>query len=289
MNGHPTPRAGMTAKAGRSSNSEPSVATVIQDVCTVEIRGRLAAVATMTEDEAVDAKRVAAGDFAAYTLWRRKPVEHQGDRDARAWAIRDQRGSAAAELWLAAAVRIDELVHGGEPVTASSSIWRPERCAGRGGGCDPGRDPADVAMQDGDGLVPDLVSCDDPAPGLCWWCLSDLLAVLFDVPCELSDLDVGISRGIPGSAAARRELERALEAFAGWLEILPADLPAGAAAAVLAPTRETPMGRHAVMAVVVSDHLYANVDELELRGLARDVSAASVRARAVIFIPLAAQ
>lgn len=165
-------------------------------------------------------------------------------------------------------------------------VWRPDRCAGRGGGvCEPGRDPADVAMEDSDGLVPDLVSCDDPAPGLCWWCLADLLHLSADVPYQLRDLEVGTAAGLAGAAAAELELERSLEAFARWLRLEPGELPTGRHAAALRPwDGPQEMGRHAVIAMVLGDHLYAYADEPELRGLARDVSAASVRARAVIFI-----
>lgn len=172
------------------------------------------------------------------------------------------------------------------------SVWQPERCAGRGGGyCEPGRDPADVAAENcgEDGWVPDLVSCDNPLPGLCWPCLMDLMIVLDDVPLELADLDVGIGAGLDGAEAAHQELVRALEAFAGWLDLEHdeySDIEVWTLASELKARRVPPgMLRPAVLALAAIDFLRPNVAEPELRVFALDITRASVRARAVIFIP----
>jgi len=168
-------------------------------------------------------------------------------------------------------------------------VWLPERCVGRGGGwCAPGRSPADVALEETNdlGMVPDVVDCDDPAPGLCWWCLADFMHVLLDVPLQLRDLDVGLAQGLDGSGAARLELVGALAAFGEWLEL--DELPTGREAALLAPWPDPPavLDPSGVLALVSAvDYLYGNVDEPELRSHARSVTRSSVAARAVIFIP----
>lgn len=173
-----------------------------------------------------------------------------------------------------------------------AEVWLPERCAGRGGGWyEPGRDPADVALEEAseDGMIPDVVDCEDPAPGLCWPCLSDFLIVLGDVPFELADLDVGMASGLDGAAVTYQELASALEAFAvGWLDLEQDDYTdtdiwylADQVKEACVPPRVL---RPAVLALAAIDWLRSNVDEPELRIFARDITTASVRARDVIFI-----
>lgn len=141
-----------------------------------------------------------------------------------------------------------------------------------------------------DGWTPDIVSCDDLAPGLCWPCLMDFLLVLDDLPLVFSDLDVGMTSGLDGAAEAYQELVRALEGFAvGWLDLEHddcTDLDVWSVASTLREARVSPrMLRPAVLALAAIDYLYSNVDEPELRTFARDVTTASFQARAVIFIP----